>query len=61
MSKLSPIEEKQYAVSLKGMTHDQLFEAWSHEYDARKTEHVRLIVAEMNTRNLDEKPGVISL
>jgi hypothetical protein len=32
------------------MTDEQLFEAWSHEYNARRQAHAALIVAEMDSR-----------
>jgi hypothetical protein len=47
-----------YKLTLKALTPDQLFEAWSHEYDAKHTEHVTLIIAEMDMRNT---VGVINL
>jgi len=40
-----------YALTLKGMTDEQLFEAWSLEYSARHTIHVELIIAEMDSRH----------
>ena len=50
-NKLTHKEEAEYKVTLKGMTEEQLFETWHHEYDARHTAHVELIIAEMNTHN----------
>ena len=50
-NKLTHKEEVEYKVTLKGMTEEQLFETWHHEYDARHAAHVELIIAEMNTRN----------
>jgi len=47
-----------YKLTLKNFTDDQLFETWSHEYDAKHTEHVKLIIAEMDVRNAT---GVIQL
>ena len=47
-----------YKLTLKGLTDDQLFETWSHEYDAKHMEHVKLIIAEMDVRNAI---GVIQL
>jgi hypothetical protein len=47
-----------YKLTLKNLTNDQLFETWSREYDAKHTEHVRLILAEMDMRNTI---GVIEL
>jgi hypothetical protein len=47
-----------YKIALKSLTDDQLFEAWSREYDAKHAEHVRLILAEMDMRNTI---GVIKL
>lgn len=47
-----------YKLTLKNFTDDQLFEAWSHEYDAKRIEYVRLIIAEMDVRNTI---GVIEL
>jgi hypothetical protein len=47
-----------YKLTLKTFTADQLFEAWSSEYDAKHTEHVKLIIAEMDVRNAI---GVIAL
>jgi hypothetical protein len=46
-------EIAEYALTLKAMTDEQLFETWSHEYDARHTEHVALIIAEMDVRKLN--------
>ncbi len=43
-------ESVAYKLMLKGMTYDQLFEAWSHEYDAKRTEHAKLVAAEMGAR-----------
>ena len=48
----------EYKLTLKGLTDDQLFQTWSHEYDAKHTEHVALIIAEMDVRNTS---GVIEL
>ena len=47
-----------YKITLKGLTDDQLFSAWSQEYDAKHTGHVKLIIAEMDVRNAT---GVIQL
>jgi hypothetical protein len=47
-----------YKITLKNLTPDQLFEAWSREYDAKHAEHVKLIIAEMDVRNT---VGVIEL
>ena len=47
-----------YKLNIKALNDDQLFQAWSHEYDAKHTEHVRLILAEMDMRNT---VGVIEL
>lgn len=55
---LTKHEEAAYRLALKSFTDEQLFEAWSQEYDARHTEHVALIVAEMDVRKLS---GVIEL
>jgi len=55
---LTRAQAAEYKLTLKCMTDDQLFEAWSHEYDAKKTEHVQMIVAEMDARKLS---GVIEL
>ena len=44
-----------YTLTLKGLSNDQLFETWHHEYDAGHTEHVKLIITEMNERNLDSE------
>ena len=40
-----------YKITLKGFTDEQLFSAWSVNYDAQHTEHVALVIAEMNARN----------
>jgi hypothetical protein len=48
----------EYKLTLKSLTDDQLFEAWSREYDAKHPEHVKLIIAEMDVRNAI---GVIQL
>lgn len=47
-----------YKLTLKTLTDDQLFETWSHEYDAKHAEHITLIIAEMDVRNT---VGVIEL
>lgn len=48
----------EYKLTLKGLTDDQLFAEWSQEYDAKHVERVKLIIAEMDTRN---NTGVIEL
>jgi hypothetical protein len=47
-----------YKITLKNFTDDQLFEAWSSEYDAKHVERIKLIIAEMDARNT---VGVIKL
>jgi hypothetical protein len=47
-----------YKLTLKTLTDDQLFETWSHEYDAKHAEHIALIIIEMDMRNTI---GVIEL
>lgn len=50
---LSRRERRLYALTLKAMTDEQLFEAWSLEYNARRDAHAALIVAEMDSRQSD--------
>ena len=53
MEKLSHKDAVLCALTLKAMTDEQLFEAWSLEYTARRHAHAALIVAEMDSRQSD--------
>ena len=48
----------EYKLAIKSLNDAQLFEEWSREYDAKHKERVKLIIAEMDTRNAT---GVIEL
>ena len=52
-------EKIQYRLTLKSLTDEQLYHTWAHEYDAKHTEHVKLILAEMDLRNTNR--GAIRL
>jgi hypothetical protein len=41
-----------FRFGLKALSDDQLFEAWSREYDDKQQERAALVIAEMNTRHL---------
>lgn len=44
-----------YKITLKALTDAQLFETWSHEYNAQHAAHIELIIAEMDARKLNDE------
>jgi len=50
-------EAVEYKLTLKALTDEQLFEAWSQEYDAGSghADRVQLIIAEMDSRKLSDE------